>query len=85
MRMLGTLVTMLDDERRFVSELAALGRRHVGYGASAADYDAVGAALLIALERGLGERFTPATREAWAEAYRLMAAIMRRAAVRLAD
>lgn len=79
MEMLGALVASLDDASRFVGELAALGRRHATYGVRDADYEAVGAALLAALDSGLGDDFTPELRSAWAEAYRLMAAVMRRA------
>ena len=79
MDMLGLLVRTLDDEERFVRELADLGRRHAGYGARHRDYDSVGTALLWTLERTLGPRFTPEARDAWAEAYRLIAGVMRRA------
>jgi hemoglobin-like flavoprotein len=40
----------------------------------------VGAALLRALERGLGDGYTAAVREAWTAAYETLAAIMREAA-----
>ena len=80
MDMLTQIVQAIDDPERFVTELAELGRRHAGYGAREADYASVGAALLWTLERGLGDGFTPEVRDAWAEAYRMMAGIMRRAA-----
>lgn len=82
-QMLGDVVRMMDDPERCIPELAALGRRHVGYGAAAGHYDAVGAALLAALEQSLGDEFTPRVRDAWMETYRMIAAIMRRAASRL--
>ncbi len=78
--MLASIVAALDDEDYFVRELAALGRRHAGYGTRDIDYGSVGAALLACLEEALGDRFTDEVREAWAEAYRLMAGVMRRAA-----
>lgn len=81
--MLDAIVRTLDDPAALLPELAALGRRHVGYGAEPADYDAVGAALLATLEETLGDAFTPRVREAWMEAYRTIAAIMRRAADRM--
>lgn len=83
MQMLAEIVQMIDAPERSVPELAALGRRHVGYGALASHYDAVGAALLGALEESLGDAFTPKVREAWMETYRMIAAIMRRAAERM--
>jgi nitric oxide dioxygenase len=58
-----------------------LARRHVGYGVREAHYASVGAALLWALERGLGgAAFTPETRDAWAAAYQLLASVMIEAA-----
>jgi hemoglobin-like flavoprotein len=39
--------------------VAALGRRHVGYGVREEHYESVGAALLWTLGQGLGEKFTP--------------------------
>lgn len=79
MEMLTRIVAATEDEERFVIQLAELGRRHAGYGVRAADYDAVGVALLWMVERRLGDRFTPAIREAWAETYRLIAGVMLRA------
>ena len=84
MDMFAEIVRLVEDPEGFVPDLAALGRRHVEYGARDGDYDSVGAALLWTLERQLGPAFTPAVREAWAEAYRLMAGVMRRAAARVA-
>ena len=52
-------------------------RRHVRYGVQDAHYETVGAALLWTLERGLGEAFTPAVREAWAETYTVLATVMK--------
>lgn len=83
--MLGDVVRLLDDPAALFPELAALGRRHVGYGVQPADYDAVGAALLATLEESLGDAFTPRVRESWMEAYRTIAAIMRRAAARMPE
>ena len=81
MVMLHELVDALDDPPRLVPESAALARRHVTYGVTDDQYDSVGAALLHALEEILGETFTDEVREAWSEAYTLLASIMRRAAM----
>jgi hemoglobin-like flavoprotein len=79
MRMLDELVGALDAPSELVAQAIALGRRHVDYGALERDYDTVGAALIGAIEDELGEReFTPATREAWREAFALVAGLMRR-------
>jgi hemoglobin-like flavoprotein len=82
MQMLAEIVRALDEPDELVTQVAALGRRHVHYGVKDADYQSVGAALLWTLEQGLGEAFTPAVREAWSEAYLLVATVMRRAAAR---
>ena len=41
----------------------------------AAQYETVGAALLWALEQGLGADFTPEIKEAWATVYGLLAEV----------
>ena len=56
--------------------LEELGRRHIGYGVRPEHYDTVGQALLFALERALGDAFTPEVEQAWAEAYQLIASTM---------
>lgn len=65
MSMLGTAVANLRQWEKIQAELKALGRRHVGYGVEARDYETVGAALIATLEKGLGADFTPEVRDAW--------------------
>jgi nitric oxide dioxygenase len=48
----------------------------VAYGAEEAHYAVVGDTLLWTLEQGLGEAFTPAVRQAWAEAYAALSGAM---------
>ena len=60
--------------------LKDLGRRHRGYGVTAAHYDSVGQALLWTLERGLGPQWTPATAAAWTELHGSISAVMLRGA-----
>jgi len=74
--MLGTAVAALDDIATLLPSLHALGRRHVGYGVRGAHYDAVGAALLWTLERGLGRAFTDELRLAWTAVYAALASAM---------
>jgi hemoglobin-like flavoprotein len=76
MQMIGVVVAGLDKLDRIVPAVEALGRRHGSYGVEPAHYDAVGAAVLWTLEQGLGEAFSPAVAEAWAEAYGLLADVM---------
>lgn len=56
--------------------LVRLGARHVRYGVRPEHFDLVGGALLWTLEQGLGERFTPPVRDAWAAAWDVIAAAM---------
>src|SRR5262249_56266678 len=51
---LGFAVSSLDNLDVLMSMLQDLGRRHVGYGVTAKQYESVGVALLWALERRLG-------------------------------
>jgi nitric oxide dioxygenase len=80
MAMLRVVVNGLDRLDALVPAVADLGRRHTGYGAAPAHYDAVGAALLWTLAEGLGEAFTPEVEDAWATAYGMLAATMIQAA-----
>lgn len=69
MAMLGFAVAGLSHLDTLVPAVQALGRRHAGYGVTAAQYTPVGAALLWTLQQGLGEAFTPEVKDAWATAY----------------
>jgi len=55
---------------------SALAKRHVQYGVKPADYEPVGDALLWALERGLGEQWTPQLAAAWGAAYSVLSEFM---------
>lgn len=80
MAALGEVVGALRAPETVMPEIRALGARHAGYGVQAAHYATVGAALLWTLEQGLGEAFTPETREAWATAYGVVSGAMTEAA-----
>jgi hemoglobin-like flavoprotein len=69
MAVLARAVSALDRLPEIAATLRALGARHSFYGVQRRHYDTVGNALLWALERTLGEGFTPAVRAAWLEAY----------------
>lgn len=77
---LETVVDSLNDLDAIVPDVRALGIRHKAYGVKDRDYGTVGEALLWTLEQGLGEAFTPETREAWTAAYMLIAQTMQDAA-----
>jgi nitric oxide dioxygenase len=56
--------------------LSDLGKKHVKYGVKAYQYEAVGTVLIDTFADILGERFTPATRQAWEAVYSETAGIM---------
>ena len=75
---LGVVVQSLDDLETLLPAVAALGRRHTRYGVLRHHFDSVGAALLQAFVDTLGQRFTPAVRAAWTQAYNLVATEMQK-------
>ena len=80
MQTLTVVVKSLDKLDQIVPAVQALGRRHAGYGVREEHYATVGAALLWTLERGLGDAFMPEVRDAWADAYGILATVMIEAA-----
>ena len=80
MAMLAVAVNNLGRLDTIVPAVQALGKRHGGYGVRDSDYDTVGAALIWTLEKGLGDGFTPNTRQAWLATYGVLAGTMKAAA-----
>ncbi len=80
MSMLNTAVNGLTHLESMVPVVRQLGARHVKYGVRDEHYATVGSALLWTLEQGLGDKFTPAVREAWTAAYGLLAGQMQQGA-----
>ena len=78
--MIGAAVNLLDQPDTLVPVLQKLGARHRSYGVVDAHYATVGGALILTLEQGLGEVFTPETRSAWTEMYSLVSRTMIEAA-----
>jgi len=78
---LAVVVHNIDDPESLMPAVAGLGRRHAGYGVVGRHFDSVGDALLWALADVLGDDLGPAHRDAWANAYALIASVMRRALV----
>jgi nitric oxide dioxygenase len=76
MAMLKTVVGTLDKLDVLVPVAQRLAERHVAYGAQPAHYAVVGQALLDTLQAGLGDAFTPETREAWTTAYGTLSSVM---------
>lgn len=80
MAMINVAVRGLSRLESIVPAVQDLGRRHVGYGVKDSHYETVGTALLGTLEQGLGDAFTPEVKEAWAQAYSVLASTMKKAA-----
>ena len=82
-RKLKTMITLavkgLDDLPALVPAVKDLGRRHAGYGVTAAHYGTVATALLWTLEKGLGDAFTPPVKAAWTQTYTVLATTMQQA------
>ncbi len=73
---LALAVTATSHPQSLPSLLEDTAKRHLEYGATAAHYESVGAALLWMLQQQLGSDFTPAVRGAWTELYERMATTM---------
>ncbi len=80
MAIINTAVNSLDNLGPILGAVEEMGRRHVAYGVTEAHYDTVGSALIWTLEKGLGEQFTPAVKDAWVETYTALASTMKQAA-----
>lgn len=76
MKMVGIAVNGLNDLPAIVPAVQDLGRRHVDYGVKDEHYAAVGNSLLWTLGQGLGDDFTPDTKDAWAKVYGVLADTM---------
>lgn len=76
MVMLNSAVSGLPQLDTLAPVVRQLGARHVHYGVREAHYTTVGSALMWTLEQGLGDKFTPEVREAWARTYGLLSSVM---------
>ena len=78
-KLLGALALVIQNLRKpevLTSALKGLGQRHVNYGVRPEHYPIVGGVLLETFADFLGERWTPAYQDAWAQAYETVCAIM---------
>ncbi len=73
---LDLVLVNVHNPQAFRSILIDLGQRHVKYGAVLTDYPLVGDALLQALEKHLGQDWTPDLKHAWSLAYQNIANTM---------
>ena len=74
--MLSYVISKLDKLEDILGEVAMLAKRHVKYGVEAAHFDAVGAALLWTLEKGLGQHWNEEVKEAWTTCYVILSSAM---------
>jgi len=77
MATLAVVVNGIDNLPALLPAVERLGARHAGYGVADEHFAPVGAALIWTLEQGLGDGFTPETREAWVTAYGALAGVMK--------
>src|SRR5215467_12555904 len=78
-KLLGALLLVIQNLRKpagLTSALKGLGQRHVAYGVRPEHYPIVGAILLETFADFLGDDWTPAYQDAWAQAYEVICAIM---------
>jgi hemoglobin-like flavoprotein len=73
---LGSAIDGLNRLDTLVPTLQKLGVDQATYGMRDEHYATVGSALLWSLEQGLADKFTPAIRSAWTNAYGLVAIVM---------
>jgi hemoglobin-like flavoprotein len=76
MQTLTVVVKSIDKLETIVPAVEALGARHAGYGVTPAMFATVGQALLDTLSVGLGDAFTPETRNAWIDAFTILSSVM---------
>lgn len=81
MAMLNSAVNGLTNLEALVPVVRQLGARHSRYGVRDEHYAIVGSSLMWTLEQGLGDKFTPAVRDAWAAAYEMLANVMQMGAI----
>ena len=77
---LALVVRSLHAPEKILPAVKSLAVKHVGYGVLPEHYTLVGNALLRTLKKGLGPAYTPEVRDAWVEAFRMLAGIMKEAA-----
>jgi len=78
--MISVAVGALSKPERIRLAVRQLGERHAGYGVEPRHYELVGVSLLWALEKCLGEAFTPEVEAAWRATYAFLSTTMLEAA-----
>src|SRR5262245_62462516 len=77
---LALVVRSLHTPEKILGPVKKLAVKHVDYGVRPEHYTYVGNALLRTLKKGFGREFTPELSDAWVEAFRMLAKVMKEAA-----
>lgn len=77
---LAFVIRSLHAPDKIVRPAQNLAVKHLDYGVEPVHYTYVGNALLRTLKKGLGAQYTPDVRDAWVEAFRMLARVMKEAA-----
>ncbi|MEJ2378950.1 MAG: globin family protein [Pseudolabrys sp.] len=80
MAALSLVVRSLHTPEKITGTVEKLAVKHLDYGVKPEHYTYVGNALLRTLKKGLGAEFTPELCDAWTDAFRMLARIMKEAA-----
>lgn len=80
MSALTLVVRSLDKPEKIIPPVQRLAVKHLDYGVLPEHYTFVGNALLRTLRKALGADFTPELRDAWIDAFRMLAKVMKEAA-----
>jgi hemoglobin-like flavoprotein len=78
--MISFAVRKLKNLSEVISDVQALGRRHVKYGVQPSHYVIVADSLLWTLEKGLGDQWNEEVKQSWTRLYTILAEIMMNAA-----
>jgi hemoglobin-like flavoprotein len=77
---LALVVRSLHTPEKIISAVENLAVKNLDYGVRPEHYTYVGNALLRTLKKGLGAEFTPELSDAWVDAFRMLAQVMKKAA-----
>jgi hemoglobin-like flavoprotein len=77
---LAMVIRSLHTPEKIIGPAQKLAVKHIDYGVEPIHYTYVGNALLRTLKKGLGSQFTSELQDAWVEAFRTLATVMKQAA-----
>ena len=74
--MLNTIIERLEKIDELKGDIAAMAKRHEGYGVKPEHYSMVGIALIWTLQKRLGTEWTDEVRSAWVNCYAILSGTM---------